>query len=598
MLRFFPASFLDETLYSRMARYHRLTGRKADRDSLHELIGVHTHVISSDLPSQLALLVAQLPAEANYSIEKVIYENTPFGYYTAFVNAERRAAVKVAMSGPSGSGLKMFLGLTAGRLGGRNYLRYCPLCSEADLVTFGQSYWHRVHQLPGVWVCPIHETPLHALRPEILEQKRLKLLLPDDPDVMSASGPPALMNTQREALLRIARLSECVMHNTWPPPNSGGAHALHRMAATDCGLIKSNGRIRAEPLNELIVQFSAQLPTTDEYEALQRRMSDWSLRLLRKPRGLSVHPLKHIVLQDCLHTCSCSPMPSITLRGSAGSQPKPSRNRLEIEYKRLHEVLGVQKSSLSHAASVLGTSVTTLAVAATRAGLKVSTRPKFIKGELKREICASLMSGLSPQEVSTLHCVSFVSVYRILRMNPGLQQEWKQTRFAISRESYRSRFLNSRDKAVYTWLRRNDAGWLAEQIWRTKCPARRAASVDWSLRDRLNSQQIIQTEAGIKHMPGKPKRISRTLLLKRSGMGDTLDRNLDRLPLTCSALECCAESLAAYQNRCLCWASSELKKQSIFSPPRWQLLRLAGIRRLCAANEPIVASLTHNGLDR
>lgn len=599
MLRFFPASFFDETLYSRMARYHRLTGRKDDRASLHELIGVHTHVISSELPSQLAALVARLPPEANYSAEKVIHENTPFGYFTAFVNADRRAAVKVAMSGASVSGLKMFLGLTASRLGGKNYLRYCPHCNEADLVTYGQAYWHRVHQLPGVWVCPIHEVPLYALRTEVRQLKRLKLLLPDDPDVIFASAPPALTNTQRQVVLRIARLSERVMHNTWPPPNFDNIYTVHRMAAIDCGLIEQNGRLRVGELNELIAHFSSQMPTTEEYEALQRNMPDWSLRLLRKPRARSVHPLKHIVLQGCLQACSYRTLPSRAQAERGSDQPKSNRSSIEIEYERLLEVLEVQKNTLSHAASVLGTSVTTLAVAATRVGINVSIRPKYIKEELKREVCASLRSGLSPQEVSERHGISVVSVYRILRMNPPLQRDYRQTRFAISRDAYRFRFLSSRnDKGAYAWLRRNDTAWLAEQILLTKVPVRRASSVDWSLRDRLNSQQIVQTEVTLRHIPGKPKRISRTLLLRQSGMGDTLDGNLDRLPLTYSALKCCAESLAGYQSRCLCWAFSELQKQSIYPPPRWQLLRLAGIRRLCEVNDPIVASLTHVGLDR
>jgi hypothetical protein len=49
-------------------------------------------------------------------------------------------------------------------------------------------------------------------------------------------------------------------------------------------------------------------------------------------------------------------------------------------------------------------------------------------------------------------------------------------------------------------------------------------------------------------------------------MRDTLDCNLDRLPLTRSALNCCAESLAGYLSRCLCWAFNELQKQSIYQP--------------------------------
>jgi len=35
-------------------------------------------------------------------------------------------------------------------------LRYCDRCVEYDTKTYGEPYWHRVHQLPGVFFCPIH----------------------------------------------------------------------------------------------------------------------------------------------------------------------------------------------------------------------------------------------------------------------------------------------------------------------------------------------------------------------------------------------------------------------------------------------------------
>lgn len=598
MLHFFPASFLDETLYSRMARYHRLSGRRDDRDSLRELIGGHTHVISSELPSLLASFVARLPTEANYSVEKIIRDNTPFGYFTAFMHTDRSAIVKAAMAGTSVSGLKMFLGLTASRLGGKNYLRYCPRCNELDLATHGQAYWHRVHQLPGVWICPVHEVPLCALPAEVLQLNRLKLLLPDDPGVLEASAPPALGKIQHEFLLRISRLSEHVMNNTWPSTSSVNNNALHRMAAFDRGFIETNGRIRVGQMNEIIVQYSVQMPTTDEYGALQRNMLDWSLRLLRKTRRRSVHPLKHIVLEDCLRACSYRFEPDGRQTQCSGWHPKSDRSGKEVDYENLLALLDAKRCTLSRAASILGTSTTTLAVVAARAGIKVSTRPKYIKEELKRDICASLRLGQSPQDVGEKHGTSSVSVYRILRMDPVLEREYRQRRFATSRDGYRSRFLGSRDdKCAYTWLRRNDTQWLAEQIQRTKVPVARAALVDWSLRDCINSRQISQIADTLRYLPGKPRWISRTSLLRLSGIGDTLERNLAKLPLTFSVLECRAESLAEYQDRCLRWAFCELGKQSIYPPSRWLLLRLAGIRKLCAANEPIVLSLTHDRLD-
>ena len=89
MLRYFPASFPDETLYSRLCRYHRLSGHEVDRVSLHELIGGHTHVVVSDLPSKLDTLVSRLPNEANVSVDDIASNNTLLAFYTAFMPARR-----------------------------------------------------------------------------------------------------------------------------------------------------------------------------------------------------------------------------------------------------------------------------------------------------------------------------------------------------------------------------------------------------------------------------------------------------------------------------------------------------------------------------
>lgn len=42
----------------------------------------------------------------------------------------------------------------------KRYLCYCPECVKADRNQYGETYWHMIPQLPGVYVCPIHAVPL------------------------------------------------------------------------------------------------------------------------------------------------------------------------------------------------------------------------------------------------------------------------------------------------------------------------------------------------------------------------------------------------------------------------------------------------------
>lgn len=44
----------------------------------------------------------------------------------------------------------------------KRYLYYCPECVKSDRQKYGETYWHMVPQLPGVYVCPVHAVPLEA----------------------------------------------------------------------------------------------------------------------------------------------------------------------------------------------------------------------------------------------------------------------------------------------------------------------------------------------------------------------------------------------------------------------------------------------------
>src|SRR5258707_529671 len=40
------------------------------------------------------------------------------------------------------------------------FLRRCPDCVKSDRQQYGEAYWHRLHQVPGVRICPIHDCVL------------------------------------------------------------------------------------------------------------------------------------------------------------------------------------------------------------------------------------------------------------------------------------------------------------------------------------------------------------------------------------------------------------------------------------------------------
>jgi hypothetical protein len=278
----------------------------------------------------------------------------------------------------------------------------------------------------------------------------------------------------------------------------------------------------------------------------------------------------------------------------ARKEMKSQRQKPRIDETLLSKMLGKKNLTLTQTAAQLGLSVTTIGVEAVRLGLPMrGRRPKVLTDEVKLRICRSLQDGLDPQEVANKHAISLVSVYRILRMDKQLAAEYADLRFRKLRDSYRKRFCEAWSRADYSWLRRHDIEWLAQQKALTRKPeVTRTSCVDWAARDEMLANQIVEISKAMRELEGKPKWVSRTALERAITKAETIERNAEKLPRTHAALSTYSETLEEYQTRRLQWAALELQKQSSDQPRRWQLLRLAGIRRLAGQNEDLLRVLT------
>lgn len=102
------------------------------------------------------LLSSQLRAIANAtraSPSELLHEHTPFRFITAFMSSRETDRVAAGIIGGSQGSLAVLVQSVT--IGGRQP-RYCQLCVKDDLRTYGESYWHRKHNLPFVDECPVH----------------------------------------------------------------------------------------------------------------------------------------------------------------------------------------------------------------------------------------------------------------------------------------------------------------------------------------------------------------------------------------------------------------------------------------------------------
>ena len=177
MIAYFPSIYPDELLYSLLARYYAKSGYLAYTYAAQDLFVKKTVKPDIEFINKLCPDALQVLTNTK-SIEEIVLNHTMFPYYGRFINQERRQEALQALLSMNGN-YRNLLPIPSTKY---RCLRYCPLCAAKDRATYGESYWHRIHQLPGICICPIHHC---------------NLICTDI--VISSEGSPALITAEETA---------------------------------------------------------------------------------------------------------------------------------------------------------------------------------------------------------------------------------------------------------------------------------------------------------------------------------------------------------------------------------------------------------------
>lgn len=156
MRMYFPEIYPDELVYSWLSRYFVRSGCTNSRMLLSQLLYSKSNNPSIEFIGHLNVAAEQQITQV-YSIDDLILNHTMFPQYARFLTAEKR---KVALEelkcycDPH----KVFTILPRNEK--ELWLKYCPLCVVEDRNKYGETYWHRVHQVRNMLICPIHRCKL------------------------------------------------------------------------------------------------------------------------------------------------------------------------------------------------------------------------------------------------------------------------------------------------------------------------------------------------------------------------------------------------------------------------------------------------------
>lgn len=185
VLGYFPRPLPDELFFSIVLRFAIHAGMPNTSSIVSELTGNHTLAVDTRLANDLGHLVANLPPGHGATIDEFLDQHTLLPLYGSALTAAQTRLLRMRAVGPTGrsrsTSQRLARGLqeravyptTSADLANKmalellpslpiaRHLRYCPQCVVADREAYGEPYWHRIHQVRGIYICAQHGVLLH-----------------------------------------------------------------------------------------------------------------------------------------------------------------------------------------------------------------------------------------------------------------------------------------------------------------------------------------------------------------------------------------------------------------------------------------------------
>lgn len=151
----FPPFYPDELVYSLLARYYARSGYLRYTFAAEELFERKTARPDAEFVNRYTDAAIRMMTQDD-GMGHIITHHTMFHHYGRFLPADRRQKAFDSLVGMQGDH-RQLLPMPKSKKGEKRCLRYCPECVKADREKRGETYWHRVHQIPEIRLCPIHK---------------------------------------------------------------------------------------------------------------------------------------------------------------------------------------------------------------------------------------------------------------------------------------------------------------------------------------------------------------------------------------------------------------------------------------------------------
>jgi len=624
MLSFFPEPYPDELLYSVFARYHIRHGNIAAKATLRELFGNHRITAVYDLPCGIDRLVRNLPLNNKHTAEGFIRNNTLYPYYAAFLPTERAKQIKESMKSNFGGDIHSRCGIMASSISPPEYFRFCPLCNQEDLKEYGEIYWHRLYQVPGIQVCGKHGVYLQ--NSTIRTRNKHDFIGADTDDCYFGSTGFDQSCNLKDFRLHYEFTQEVIwlLNNYQEIPSPEVIQEFYLSILKKEGLATPQGRVFQDELHYRLINyyghsFLKQLRSDIEaYEA-----NNWLSCIVRKHRK-AFHPIRHILMIKFLSNSLKDFFRNEISFEPFGKGPWLCMNAAAEHYKR-NVVTDLKISYCADTKLPVGTFHCSCGFIYSRRGLDKCEEDKYRIGRIKAfgpvweiKLREYVEQKLSQGEIARLLKVDSNTIkkytnllyteYQCSETNDENNQNSHIEKNDVIKEEYRKVWmdivadnpemtkmqLRNMVTSIYTWLYKNDRDWLNAIPYVNKKHDDNPNRINWEDRDKVLLGMVENVVNELRFSSSKPVRITISKIGNMINYRTLLERHLDKLPNTKKYLMENTENIEQFQRRRVAWATRSLvnSDQVIMT---WKIIRMAGLK---SSNLPGIDSIIQNEINR
>lgn len=287
-------------LYSVIARYKRMCGMVSKQALEEDLFNQRRNMNTSVLfPQEINTLVQNFPPNSQVTVREVIMNQTLYPYFSAFLSEQRSEEIYRGMAEGYGKGFVNLLGIGGSKIKTNDYLKFCLLCLQEDMETLGESYWRRLHQIPGALYCFKHQVLLQNSK-MVITDSRVDFQCADEDVCTVKEDEKMYPQIIKDLNLTYIQNSAYLLNGNQKRKDLSFIINFYIDRLRESGLASKNGSVYIKELLEAFVQF---YPT--EYLELMQSSIDvdketnW-VRLFIRNNNKNRSPLRHLLFMQFL----------------------------------------------------------------------------------------------------------------------------------------------------------------------------------------------------------------------------------------------------------------------------------------------------------